>query len=172
MLQLLVQVCARILPKRTSPQTVVPNYCSDERFSKISIIQVCWSDCWHKCLKSVGAGVLSRLRFLLQQCAATSGAVVAAWVCCILGRAAATAAGAPGFELALVAVVADAVGSTIQQLMPSEEASLVHSSSVKKYQEQARAGPADVTSRSLHVPYGLIVDIVSYLALRMINLTD
>lgn len=52
---------------------------------------------------------------------ATGATVIIAWLCCIAGRSASEALGAPGFQLALAAVVADAVGSTIQQLIPIPE---------------------------------------------------
>lgn len=102
---------------------------------------------------AVGAEPMSkpRLMILLRQCVATSAAVLVAWLCCLAGRAASEAVGAPGFDLALVAVVADAVGSALQQahlgghVVPLRK---VHAlaSRWKRYEEAALAG---ATTRNL-----------------------
>ena len=66
------------------------------------------------------AGAVARVRTAVQHLRSLSVAVIIAGMCCMVGRAVAVAAGSPGFELALVAVVADAAGSSVQQL------SLIH----------------------------------------------
>lgn len=65
----------------------------------------------------VSAGFMDGFWSLAKKCAATASAVLIAWICCNVGRSAAHLIGAPSFQLAMVAVVADAVGSCIQRML-------------------------------------------------------